>query len=202
MTIEDHGEMRTYTLPISPSDESYKKTFSNIILCRACDKKSIEQLQKGIIKYVDEIVSVQGKTYNKACNEIRTLIENIFSDFKPQIQFNRISEKNQLIFTNINNDEFGIEELSSGELEILSKLFPLCIKSMKEHIILIDEPEASLDPSWHFGYIATIRRIALMNDCQFILATHSPHILSSIYNTHICSQRQWMYSNKKLNLQG
>lgn len=185
VTIEEKGITKAFTLPIIPSDEQYKDAFSNVIFYRADNKNSVADLQKEIIRYVDKFVYVQGKTSFDAYREIQTLIEDIFADFNLQIKFKGINEDKQLIFINQNSEEFGIEGLSSGEQQILSKVFPLFTDTMKGHVILIDEPEGSLHPSWQIGYIPVLRRCAQNNDCQFILATHSPQIISSAHKEEI-----------------
>ena len=185
VTIEGEGETKTFTLPISPSDESYKRFFSDVIFYSANNKTAVGDLQKEVIRYVDKFVYVQGKTSFDAYREIQALIEDIFSDFNLQIRFKGINEDKQLIFINQNNEEFGIEGLSSGEQQILSKVFPLFTDNMRGHVILIDEPEDSLHPAWQVGYIPVLRRCAQNNDCQFILATHSPQIISSAYKEEI-----------------
>ena len=185
MTIDNDGLIETFELPTSPGSESYKKAFSKVIFYTADDKSSVNQLQKEIIRYVDKFVYVEGKTSFEAYNKIQSLIDDIFSGFDLQVRFKGISEEKQLIFTDLNNKEFGIEGLSNGEQQILSKVFPLFTDSMKGHVILIDEPEDSLHPSWQVRLIPVLRRCSESNDCQFILATHSSQIISSAYKEEI-----------------
>lgn len=113
------------------------------------------------------------------------MIEDIFSGFNLQVRFKGIDENKQLVFVDLNGQEFGVEGLSGGEQQILSKVFPLFTDSMKGHVILIDEPEDSLHPSWQTRLIPILRRCAQINDCQFILATHSPQIISSVRKEEI-----------------
>jgi len=47
------------------------------------------------------------------------------------------------------------------------------------HIILIDEPELSLHPSWQNRVLKIYEKFAEQNNCQIIIATHSPHIIGS-----------------------
>lgn len=185
VTIENKGKIETFSLPDISKDEEYYQAFSNVIFHKANDKSSVNQLQDEIIRYVDKYVYVLGKTSFEAYNKIQALIEDIFSNFNLQVRFKGIDENKKLIFTNMNNEEFGIEGLSSGEQQILSKVFPLFTDSMKEHVILIDEPEDSLHPSWQAHLIPILRRCAKSNDCQIILATHSPQIIASVRKEEI-----------------
>lgn len=185
VTIENKGKVETFSLPDISGNKAYKEAFSNVIFYKADDKSSVGQLQDEIIRYVDKFVYVQGKTSFEAYGKIQALIEDIFSGFNLQVRFKGIDENKKLIFTNMNNEEFGIESLSSGEQQILSKVFPLFTDSMKEHVILIDEPEDSLHPSWQTRLIPILRRCAKNNDCQVILATHSPQIIASVRKEEI-----------------
>lgn len=153
--------------------------FSNIVLYKADEFSSVERLQNEIIRYVDKQVYEQGKTSFEAYNNIQTLIENIFPNFNLQIRFKGINRDKKLIFTNLSGDEFGIDGLSGGERQILSKIFPLFTDDMKGHVILFDEPEESLHPSWQNRLVPILRKCAKDNDCQFIIATHSPQIISA-----------------------
>lgn len=185
VTIDNNGNEETFVLPTTPSSEAYKQAFSKVIFYKADDKSSVSQLQKEILRYVDKFVYVEGKTSFEAYRTIQSLIEDIFSGFNLQVRFKGINEDKQLIFINQNDEEFGIEGLSSGEQQILSKVFPLFTDSMKGHVILIDEPEDSLHPSWQTRLIPILRRCAKSNDCQIILATHSPQIIASVRKEEI-----------------
>lgn len=185
MVIENEGKLETFMLPADTDSESYHKAFSKVIFYKAEDKSSVVQLQKEILKFVDKFVYVDGKTSFEAYRIIQSLIEDVFSGFDLQVRFKGINEDKQLVFTNLTGEEFGIDGLSSGEQQILSKVFPLFTDNMKGHVILIDEPEDSLHPSWQTRLIPVLRRCAESNDCQFILATHSPQIISSAHKEEI-----------------
>lgn len=185
VTVENNGEVETFSLPVSMDNEDYQKVFSKVIFYKADDKSSVSELQKEIIRYVDKFVYVEGKTSFEAYGKIQALIEDIFTGFNLQVRFKGIDENKQLVFVDLNGQEFGVESLSGGEQQILSKVFPLFTDSMKGHVILIDEPEDSLHPSWQTRLIPILRRCAQINDCQFILATHSPQIISSVRKEEI-----------------
>jgi predicted ATP-binding protein involved in virulence len=52
-------------------------------------------------------------------------------------------------------------------------------------VILIDEPELSLHPSWQNRVLKIYENFAIKNNCQVIIATHSPHIIGSAKNEYI-----------------
>ncbi|HBR1969802.1 TPA: AAA family ATPase [Klebsiella pneumoniae] len=71
--------------------------------------------------------------------------------------------------------------MSSGEINILLTLFRINSKIKDNALILIDEPEVSLHPAWQRNVIPTIERcFSNYKGCHFIIATHSPQVVSSI----------------------
>lgn len=177
--MEDGDKIIPFFLSVADENDINNKVFSNIILYKADELSSVSRLQDEIIRYVDKLVYEQGKTSFEAYANIQTLIENIFSGFNLQVRFKGINRDKQLLFMNLNGDEFGIEGLSGGERQILSKVFPLFADDMSGRIILFDEPEESLHPSWQNRLIPILRKCTENNDCQFIIATHSPQIISA-----------------------
>lgn len=87
-------------------------------------------------------------------------------------------EKNELIFESLSKEKLGIEDLSAGEKELFHRAIYLNAQELQDSIILVDEPELSLHPTWQ-TYIADLYNNAGENN-QVFLATHSPHIISSI----------------------
>lgn len=146
---------------------------------------STRQLEETVLKYVDRFVYVDGKSSFDAYREIQALLDNLFHDFHLQVKFKGLDADRHMRFTNRDGAEFGINELSDGEKQILAKVFYLYISRLKGQVILMDEPDRSLHPSWQSYLLPVLRRYAAENDCQFILATHSPQIISSAYGEEV-----------------
>ena len=74
-----------------------------------------------------------------------------------------------------------LEKRSSGE-QCLFLLFLGLISSIEDNsLILIDEPEISLHPSWQQRFVSILHdAFDQYNGCHFIIATHSPLILSDL----------------------
>ena len=70
-----------------------------------------------------------------------------------------------------------LEQLSSGEKQILLILTSVFLQEEKPTILLMDEPEISLHISWQDRLISLIRE--LNPNCQLIVTTHSPNIFAS-----------------------
>lgn len=185
ITVQDDDGIRTFTLPTLSEDEKYTEDFSKVKFYPTNTDISIEQLQDEILSYVDKFIYEKGKTSFDAYAEIQRLIDDIFKGFDLQIRFKGVSRDKKLIFINTTEEEFGIEGLSNGEKQILSKVFVLFTEDMKGNVILIDEPESSLHPSWQTRILSVLRRCSESNDCQIILATQSPQIIASAHKEEI-----------------
>jgi predicted ATP-dependent endonuclease of OLD family len=74
----------------------------------------------------------------------------------------------------------SIDDLSSGEIEILSMLGMFVINNIPYNIVLIDEPELHLHPAWHRAILPALQKVS--PGTQFICATHSQDILDSVYS--------------------
>jgi len=112
-------------------------------------------------------------------DEFNRYIKNIFENLDLTFRYSHLDKDDNVIFKNDNNDEFKIEELSTGEKTLLSKILFLFFQDYKNKIILIDEPELSLHPSWQSSIFKVYENFAKENNCQVILATHSPHIIAN-----------------------
>lgn len=65
-----------------------------------------------------------------------------------------------------------VDALSSGEKQILLILLRVFLLCGKEAVVLIDEPENSLDIDWQFDLVNIITR--LNSNAQYFITTHSP----------------------------
>jgi len=61
----------------------------------------------------------------------------------------------------------------------------LHLKEPKNKLILVDEPETSLHPSWQNKILKFYENFAKINNNQVIIATHSPHIIGSSKNEYL-----------------
>ncbi|MFC0388297.1 AAA family ATPase [Muricoccus vinaceus] len=71
------------------------------------------------------------------------------------------------------------KEASSGELSIAITFMSLASHLQDNSLVLIDEPETNLHPEWQSKYVDLLTStFAEYDDCHYILATHSPLVLS------------------------
>jgi predicted ATPase len=79
----------------------------------------------------------------------------------------------------IDGAHFNLRDASSGELSIVTSFLALATTLDDSSLILIDEPEISLHPAWQNRYIdLLLGTFASYTGCHYIVATHSPLILS------------------------
>ncbi|HAV8499628.1 TPA: ATP-binding protein [Escherichia coli] len=78
-------------------------------------------------------------------------------------------------------DNFSFEETSSGEKNIIFTILNLIASIKNNSLLLIDEPELSLHPTWQMKYINFIKKsIAYNFDCHLIFASHSHFMVSDL----------------------
>lgn len=114
-------------------------------------------------------------------NSITTIFDG-YSDFKVQ--------RNPKSFViNKNGEKFDFNQLSDGEKSYMTLIFDIVRKMAMTHpslekpldgdgIVLIDEVDLHLHPSWQREVIDKLKQ--LLPNCQFFISTHSPHVVSSV----------------------
>lgn len=84
------------------------------------------------------------------------------------------------------NKKMQVEELSSGEKQIiiLMAYFAFKVDGRRQRIYIVDEPEVSLHITWQERFVDAL--LEACPDGQFILATHSPSIISRKERRSMC----------------
>lgn len=82
-----------------------------------------------------------------------------------------------------NGEELSPEDLSHGELKKLGIYIWLKYIVDKNAIVLMDEVDIALHPKWQYELINDLTKWS--ENTEFLLATHSPQILSSTYYKNI-----------------
>ncbi|KSB87552.1 hypothetical protein AS593_21065 [Caulobacter vibrioides] len=97
-----------------------------------------------------------------------------------QFLSDRILSISSINLTDIRTEEKrNLMELSSGELNIITGFLNLAMYIKDGSLVLIDEPENSLHPAWQLRYTSMLQAfIERHPGCHYIIATHSPLILS------------------------
>ncbi|MEY4904888.1 MAG: hypothetical protein RLZZ292_2703 [Bacteroidota bacterium] len=87
-------------------------------------------------------------------------------------------ESERLVFSNGLKNDLTFDNLSNGEKQLFFQIFTLYNLHLKNGILLIDEPEDAMHPTWQSEILNVYKNIGIDN--QVFVATHSPHILSSV----------------------
>lgn len=72
-----------------------------------------------------------------------------------------------------------LEELSSGEKQVLIILSELLLRWRPGSLVLLDEPELHLHPSWQMRLWEVLLRFLRQRGGQLIAATQSPHLFAA-----------------------
>ena len=139
----------------------------------------LAKFKKLLPNYIRDMIYNEGKKPFDTYVEIEQFIQAVFKDFNMQVDFDKRDGEGNLFFKNKQGVRFSIDDLSTGEKTLLTKVLYLFFKDCKDKVILIDEPELSLHPSWQNRVLKIYEDFAEQNSCQIIIATHSPHIIGS-----------------------
>jgi len=116
----------------------------------------------------------------------RDILESIKKSFKiffPNKEFlEQLSRTDnnkdyRLMIENEDGSIVDLDQLSSGEREVIAFFTYLCTKSINNSILIIDEPELHLHPKWQSIILYSLHQI--FPSSQIFLATHSNEIYQS-----------------------
>jgi len=135
-------------------------------------------VKNSMVEFIDKLIYEEDIKASNAYGKCSTFIKETLKDIKLNIEFSRLDKKKQIFFKK-HGKEFSIDELSSGEKNLFARFLYLNFMEIKNKVILIDEPELSLHPSWQNKILKLYENFAIKNNCQIIIATHSPQIIGS-----------------------
>ncbi|AAZ26602.1 hypothetical protein CPS_0493 [Colwellia psychrerythraea 34H] len=152
------------------------------------DKTEIIKAIDGLHKLEPNLFTIESNQYHDSMN--RELDFDIdFNSYtlmtgyvKTLIEYDVLFVSN-IYFYNLKFEKQSIDSsrLSSGQLCVLNLIFGISSKILNNSLILIDEPEISLHPHWQSNIISVIHNsFKNYTACHFIIATHSPHIISNV----------------------
>lgn len=117
----------------------------------------------------------EAATIQQRIDKFFLLVNSLFEETGKEIMID--PQNNILVFSLKGSEKIQLDQLSSGEKQILLILTTVFLQEEKPNVLLMDEPEISLHISWQDRLIELIRK--LNPNCQLILTTHSPNIFAN-----------------------
>jgi len=130
-----------------------------------------------------EVVASKGQS-NLPQRDPRQILRELTLDFDvPAAELLRYLKRSSLVTAEVlvasKSGWIPIRRLSTGQLLLLSTVARIAASIEDNSLVLIDEPEVGLHPTWQSDFIPTLQRtISGKSGSHFIIATHSPHVVS------------------------
>lgn len=141
------------------------------------DMKTGPSLMYYRMSMLDAPSSVQIRVKERI-NKLLAIINGLFKETGKKIE---IDGNKFIIYSD--GDVLPLVSLSSGEKQLLLILLMVFLTDEKDSVILIDEPENSLDISWQYKLINLLTD--LNPNAQFFITTHSPSIFGDGWGDRI-----------------
>ena len=163
--------------------DQQRKKLNNAGLLEQMTQEGFEQLpepgesQLGVLTvYIDDVEQKLG-VFSKLRERIELFRELINRRF--HFKQVRIDKSQGLVFQTDSGQELPPTALSTGEQHEVVILYQLLFLTEPDSLVLIDEPEISLHVAWQEQFIKDLARIAELSKVDFLIATHSPQIISN-----------------------
>lgn len=141
------------------------------------DMKTGPSLMYYRMSMLDASPSVQSRVKERV-NVFLSIVNSLFKETDKRIE---IDGNKFIIYSD--GDMLSLQSLSSGEKQLLLILLIVFLSDEKDSVILIDEPENSLDISWQYKLINLL--VELNSNAQFFITTHSPSIFGDGWGDRI-----------------
>ena len=146
--------------------ESGKASFEEVLIIPLINRT------RSIIGFAQELEKKRGELFS-SLDSYQEIVNSFVNN-----KHIHVSDQGELIITPNRPEAQPIEwrHLSSGEKQILILLTQALLSKRNPVIFVADEPELSLHVEWQEQLLSALTRLA--GRCQFIVATHSPDIVS------------------------
>ncbi|WP_321388244.1 type I restriction-modification system subunit M [uncultured Enterococcus sp.] len=120
-----------------------------------------------------------GRYFSKITSKDR---EEYLTDVLKSLNISKLFIKDDQLFAKRNEASINFEYLSSGEKNYLNIFMAIISKADTSNLILIDEPESSLHPSWQVKFLSELERLLKKMGVisHVIIATHSHFLISDL----------------------
>ncbi len=168
--LRDKNNYKELEQEIEKNDDGFVRIIDFDIHKKFVEKYIVDSVIQDILKNRDR----------KSDDVIRNHIEkinNILSRLQLYTKLVDITPEAP-VFESINKKRIPANSMSSGERQLFYRALYLDNLNLRDSIIMVDEPETSLHPEWQKEILNLYQNIGMNN--QVIVATHSPHIISSV----------------------
>lgn len=145
----------------------------DVILQNKNTKKTFFDYRMRMLNYPEEATLIEERI-----NKFFGVVNDLFAETGKVLEIDK--DSNRLVFKIENKNgayQIGMEQLSSGEKQMLLILLTVFLQEEQPCVLLMDEPEISLHITWQDKLISTIRELNPQG--QLILTTHSPSIFAN-----------------------
>jgi len=187
ITKEINGEMASSKMAKGESGITEIRTeYKRNVKYMKVNANAVNNIEESIANYYIDLAEKKD-SFSKALKDIQNFISKSLNGLELNFNVSKIDYKIKKVYFKKDDSgvEFGIDDLSTGEKTLLSKVLSLFFNQVKNQIILIDEPELSLHPRWQSKILKVYEKFAIENGCQIVIATHSPHIIASAKNEYL-----------------
>lgn len=130
----------------------------------------------------NNIKNTNSRLYDRPINNFMSILNSFFKETKREffIDDNGFLVLRKKINRGLGNRSLNIKwyDLSKGEKNLLTLLLLAFTKKDTDTLFLLDEPDLSMHISWQKKLISTL--ISLAPNCKFVIATHSPAMITNI----------------------
>lgn len=145
-------------------------------IIRFYEKIKFEDHNKNTFKFSNKFLEVH---LNCDTSEIYPRQYEDFELLNAQVELGIFTEPE--LMAKKNGEWININQVSSGEFQILSTMINILCKVKDNSLVVIDEPETSLHPNWQIKYMSILSLIFKnYSNCHFIIATHSHFLVSDL----------------------
>lgn len=140
---------------------------------------SMTEMEKNVLSLHLQDVGEKLHVFDDLQKRIATFMDLINSKFKSQGKSLIISRDRGFVFkTDVGSGRiFRPAALSSGEQQQLVLFYELLFKPSNKSLVLIDEPEISLDVGWQRRFLDDLAKVIQLGRFSVLMATHSPQII-------------------------
>lgn len=132
-------------------------------------KKYGKIINKRLLIDVDYLLRSYSEKYGQNFKKILSYDIDILQKLNIHLVNNLLLKKN--------NRKIFLNQLSSGEFALFSRLMEIEASIEENSIVLIDEPETHLNPKWIFEYMNLLKKMFNDKNSSFIIASQSPFIV-------------------------